>query len=342
MVSPAIVWFRRDLRLADNPALAAAGAAGAPLIALYVLDEPAMGAWGPGGASRWWLHHSLDSLSRDLASRGVELTLRRGAADLALEHVIAQTNARAVYWNRVYEPWAMRRDEEIKARLRASGLRVESFNASLLFEPATLGKAHRVFTPFWRACLNAPAPATPLPAPGRLVAAEKVAGERLEDWRLLPTKHDWAEGFRESWRVGESAARERLREFVASGAANYGGATRDALGREGVSRLSPHLHFGEISPRQIWHAITASAARHFCANSVGASSAISCCSPIPICPSVRSTGASSDSLGEMTPRPYTHGNRARPAIRSSTRRCGSYGARATCTIARAWSRPPSW
>jgi len=258
MASPAIVWFRRDLRLADNPALAAAGAAGAPLIALYVLDEPAMGAWGPGGASRWWLHHSLDSLSRDLASRGVELTLRRGAADLALEHVIAQRNARAVYWNRVYEPWAMRRDEEIKARLRASGLRVESFNASLLFEPATLGKAYRVFTPFWRACLNAPAPATPLPAPGRLVAAEKIAGERLEDWRLLPTKHDWAEGFRESWRVGESAARERLREFVASGAANYGGATRDALGREGVSRLSPHLHFGEISPRQIWLAITAS------------------------------------------------------------------------------------
>ena len=254
-LSPAIVWFRGDLRLSDNPALSAAAASGAPLIALYVLDGSAMGAWRPGGASLWRLHHSLASLARDLASRGVELVLRRGAAALALEELIARTGARAVYWNRLYEPWAACRDGEIKARLRGRDLRIESFNASLLFEPAMLGKAYRVFTPFWRACLAAPAPSAPLPAPERLIAAEPVVGERLEDWRLLPTRPDWAEGFREIWRAGESAAQERLREFAATGAADYG-AARDALGREGVSRLSSHLHFGEISPRQIWRGIT--------------------------------------------------------------------------------------
>ena len=254
--APAIVWFRRDLRLSDNPALNAAAASGAPLIALYVLDEPAMDAWRPGGASRWWLHQSLASLSRDLASRGVELVSRRGAADLALEGLIEQTGATAVYWNRLYEPWAVRRDGEIKTRLRERGLRVESFNASLLFEPATLGKTYRVFTPFWRACLKAPAPATPLPTPERLVAVANIAGERLEDWRLLPTKPDWAAGFRDIWRVGESAARERLEQFAEASAADYG-AARDAPAQEGVSRLSPHLHFGEISPRQVWHEIVA-------------------------------------------------------------------------------------
>jgi deoxyribodipyrimidine photo-lyase len=259
--APAIVWFRHDLRLFDNPALSAAAASGAPLIALYVLDEPAMGAWRHGAASRWRLHHSLASLARDLASRGVELVLRRGAADLALAGLIEQTGATAVYWNRLYEPWAVRRDGEIKTRLRERGLRVESFNASLLFEPATLDKAYRVFTPFWRACLAAPGPATPLSTPERLVAVENVASERLEDWRLLPTKPDWAAGFRDIWRVGESAARERLEGFAESSAANYG-AARDAPGQEGVSRLSPHLHFGEISPRQVWHEIVARVGEH--------------------------------------------------------------------------------
>jgi len=254
--SPAIVWFRRDLRLFDNPALGAAAASGAPLIALYVLDEPAMAAWRPGAASRWRLHHSLASLARDLAALGVCLVLRRGAADLALEGLIEQTGATALYWNRLYEPWAVRRDGEIKARLRARGLRVESFNASLLFELATLAKAYRVFTPFWRACLASPEPATPLPARERLAAAKDVAGDRLEDWRLLPTRPDWAAGFREVWRVGESAARERLQEFAGASAADYG-AARDAPGQEGVSRLSAHLHFGEIFPRQVWHEIAA-------------------------------------------------------------------------------------
>ena len=258
MAGPAIVWFRDDLRLSDNPALGAAAATGAPIIALYILDEAAMGAWRPGGASRWWLHHSLAALSRDLAGHGVRLVLRRGAADLVLEELIAEAGATAVYWNRLYEPWAARRDGEIKSRLRGAGIGVESFNASLLFEPAALGKAYRVFTPFWRACLNRPAPDEPLPAPRALIAAETYASEQLEDWRLSPKKPDWAGELRANWRAGEAAGRERLERFAAQGAADYDDA-RDALGHEGVSRLSPHLHFGEISPRQVWHAVFARA-----------------------------------------------------------------------------------
>ena len=214
---PAIVWFRDDLRLSDNPALTEAAASGAPLVALYMLDEAAMGDWRPGAASRWWLHHSLSSLAADLAARGVPLVLRRGAAEIALPALIAETGAGAVYWNRLYEPWAVRRDGEIKARLRAEGVKAESFNASLLFEPTAVrngqGEPFRVFTPFWRACLARPEPAAPLPAPARLRGAPAPASERLEDWRLLPTKPDWAGGLREAWKPGERAAQAKLAGF---------------------------------------------------------------------------------------------------------------------------------
>jgi deoxyribodipyrimidine photo-lyase len=259
---PAIVWFRDDLRLSDNPALSEAAASGAPLVAFYVLDEAAMGDWRPGGASRWWLHHSLSSLAGDLAARGVPFVLRRGAAEIALPALIAETGAAAVYWNRLYEPWAVRRDGEIKARLRAEGVKAESFNASLLFEPATVrngqGDPFRVFTPFWRACLARPAPAAPLPVPVRLRAAPAPASERLEDWRLLPTRPDWAGGLRKAWTPGERHAQARLADFAEKGAAQYGDA-RNALTEDGVSRLSPHLHFGEISPHQVWRAIATQA-----------------------------------------------------------------------------------
>jgi deoxyribodipyrimidine photo-lyase len=260
--TPAIVWFRDDLRLADNPALAAAAESGAPLVALYVLDDAAMGAWRPGGASRWWLHHSLTSVAAELAAHGVPLVLRRGAADIALFSLLNETKAAAVYWNRLYEPWAVRRDGEIKARLRAEGFEAQSFNASLLFEPSCLrtaqGEPYRVFTPFWRACLARPAPEAPLPAPARLHGAPTPHSERLEDWLLLPTKPDWAGGLREAWTPGESAAQVKLAHFAKGSAARYG-AGRDAIGEDGVSRLSPHLHFGEVSPRQVWRAVATEA-----------------------------------------------------------------------------------
>jgi len=259
---PAIVWFRDDLRLSDNPALTEAAAGGAPLLALYILDDAAMGDWRPGGASRWWLHHSLSSLAGELAACGAPLVLRRGAAESVLPALIAEMGATAVYWNRLFEPWAVRRDGEIKARLRAEGVKAESFNASLLFEPAAVrngqGEPFRVFTPFWRACLAGPQPAAPLPVPARLRGAPAPASESVEDWRLLPTKPDWAGGLRETWTPGESAAQAKLADFVAKGAAQYGEA-RNALSEDGVSRLSPHLHFGEISPREVWRAIAAQA-----------------------------------------------------------------------------------
>lgn len=260
MSAPTIVWFRNDLRLADNPTLTAAARSGAPLIALYVLDDINAGEWRMGSASRWWLHYSLEALAGDLAKLGVPLILRGGGTQFVIEELVAATGADAVYWNRLYEPWAMRRDSEIKAQLRAQGVTAESFNGSLLFEPTTLrnksGAPFRVFTPFWRACLAAEPPAPPLPAPKKLKAAPAPPGDALTDWKLLPTKPDWAGGMRAVWRPGEAAAMKRLKEFAGGDIKTYKLA-RDFMARSGVSRLSPYLHFGEVSARQCWAVINA-------------------------------------------------------------------------------------
>lgn len=258
MTAPAIVWFRNDLRLADNPALMAAAQSGAPLVALYVLDDESAGAWRMGAASRWRLHQSLGSLARDLAKHNVLLTLRRGRAEFVLEELVAETGAGALYWNRLYEPWAMTRDAAIKSSLRARGLIVESFNASLLFEPSALrnkqGDSFRVFTPFWRACLAPPPPDAPLPAPRELRPAPAPAGDTLGQWRLTPSRPDWAKGWDALWPCGEAAAQQRLADFAREGLGDYKTA-RDFPARDGVSRLSAALHFGEMSPRQIWHGV---------------------------------------------------------------------------------------
>lgn len=260
VLAQVIVWFRQDLRLSDNPALSAAAAAGRPVIPLYILDTENAGRWAPGGASRWWLHHSLEALSRSLASQGLRLVLRRGAAGPVLERLIAETGARGVHWNRCYEPWAARRDDSIEAALNAAGVAVRSFNAALLFEPweiATKGGApYRVFTPFWRACLAAEPSAPPLPVPAfaEPAAAATAGSEDLDSWGLLPTAPDWAGGLRAAWEPGEAAAQRLLRGFLETGLAGYE-AARDRPDFASTSRLSPHLHFGEIGPRQVWHAI---------------------------------------------------------------------------------------
>ncbi len=250
-MTPIIVWLRQDLRVADNPALHAAAATGRPVVPLFILDSP--GAWGPGGASIWWLEGSLRALAQDLEKRGAALVLRRGNAAEVLDGVIAATGATAVYWNRCYEPAAIARDQEIKAGLRERGMEVESFAAAVLFEPWTLktktGGPYRVFTPFHNAT-RAITPRRPLPAPRRL-SGMPIAGEDLSSWNLRPTKPDWAGGLREMWTPGETAARARLVSFLDDVAADYHRA-RDVPGVEGTSRLSPHLHFGEISPHQIW------------------------------------------------------------------------------------------
>ena len=247
-MKPVIVWFRQDLRLSDNPALRAAAAMNVPILPLFVLEEH--GDWAPGGASRWWLHHSLTALDASLQGH---LVLRRGDAAKIIKALIRETGAQTVLWNRCYEPQAIARDKTLKAGLIEQGIAVESFNGALLHEPWELktqgGKPFRVFTPFWNA-MRAREAARPLPAPPAMTL-QRVDGDRLADWKLLPKKPDWSKGF--DWTPGEQAAHEALHDFL-DDAAQYKTA-RDLPGRDGTSRLSPHLHWGEISPRQIWYAV---------------------------------------------------------------------------------------
>jgi len=254
--APSLLWFRQDLRLADNPALAAALERGAPILPLYVLDEAAAGTRAPGGAGRWWLHHSLAALERALAARGGRLLLLRGPAERLIPALARETGAGAVFWNRCYEPWRRARDGRLETALMQAGLAAESRNAALLAEPWELqtgaGQPYKVFTPFWKVLRERPVP-TPLPAPDRLEIAEGPAGDRLEDWGLLPRRPDWAGGLRETWTPGEAGAGERLRRFLDEALAGYAG-ERDRPDRESTSRLSPHLHWGEVGPRQVWQA----------------------------------------------------------------------------------------
>ena len=255
-MKPAIVWFRQDLRLSDNPALAHAAGLGCPLICLYVLDEETPGHWKWGGAARWWLHHSLTALDKNLRRfEGGRLVLRRGCADKILPTLVEETGARSVTWNRGYEPFAVARDAALKRNLAQSGIAVESFNAGLLFEPWEIatkeGKPFRVFTPFWNALNGKSEPAKPRPAPGDMRFQQGVHSDDLSSWALLPGKPDWAKDF--DWVAGESAAQRTLSSFL-NGIAGYAGA-RDIPGLESTSRLSPHLNWGEIGPRQVWHAV---------------------------------------------------------------------------------------
>jgi deoxyribodipyrimidine photo-lyase len=254
-MKPALVWFRQDLRLADNPALAFAAASGRPLICLYILDDETVGPWKWGGAARWWLHHSLASLDKDLAKRGGHLILRRGRADRILDAMLGETGAELLVWNRCYEPFAVARDTKLKKLFTRDGIAVESFNAALLFEPWEIatkeGKPYRVFTPFWNALRQKTEPGKPQIAPPAMRFASRIESNALKDWGLLPTKPDWAKGF--DWAAGETSARHALSAFLEN-ISDYAQA-RDRPGQGGTSRLSPHLNFGEIGPRQIWHAV---------------------------------------------------------------------------------------
>ena len=256
--APTLLWFRRDLRLDDNPALAAAVERGGPVIPLFVLDDDDAGDWRPGGASRWWLHHALEDLAEALSKAGSPLILRRGKAADVIDAVLQETGADAVYWNRRYEPWATERDGRIKTALKKRDIEVQSFNGSLLYEPWEIvskqGTPLKVFSPFWRAVQAKGDPAAPLAAPKTLRAPTTATGsEGLDDWSLLPTRPDWAGGLRATWTPGEAGAAERLERFLDEAVPDYK-AKRDIPGTAATSALSPHLHFGEISPRRIWHA----------------------------------------------------------------------------------------
>jgi deoxyribodipyrimidine photo-lyase len=240
----AIVWFRQDLRLHDNPALTAACAQGA-IIPVYVLDDVSPGEKRMGGASRWWLHHSLTELQKTLPG----LILRRGEAVSQLMQIATQTGATRIYANHHYEPWWREAQSQLAAEIT-----LDLYHGNQLADPADLltggGGRYKVFTPWWRNLLERMPPRKPMPVPDAITTVDGVETDRLADWNLLPTQPNWAGGFG-AWTPGEEGARAALRAFLPKLAAYD--ATRNLPSVVGISRLSPHLHFGEISPSTIWH-----------------------------------------------------------------------------------------
>jgi len=256
--TPTILWFRQDLRLADNPALAAALARGAPVLPIYIVDEAGEGLWPAGGASKWWLHHSLKELASSLEAKGSRLVLARGNAQAVLQTTIRTTGANAVFWNRRYEPARIAQDTLLKAALVEGGIEARSFNSALLFEPHTVankqGGPFQVFTPFWRHCLSLPIPEPVLlPRSPWNEPALWPSSLALDALQLLP-ETPWDRAFYEVWNPGEAAAARRLKQFLGTTVDRYE-TGRNEPAADAVSRLSPHLHFGEIGPRQIWAAV---------------------------------------------------------------------------------------
>ncbi len=260
--SVSIWWVRLDLRLADNPALRAAAARGA-VVPAFIWAPEEESPWAPGAASNWWLHQSLAALDKRLRAAGARLIVRRGGTVAQLRQLAEETGASRVFWNRRYEPACVARDLAAREALRAARTEAEPFDAALLHDPQAVlnqsGQPFQVFTPFWKRCLARPDPAAPLPAPKALAApARWPASLALADLQLEP-RIPWAEGFRAVWRPGEAGAAATLGRFLADAFDSYP-ERRDLPGAAGTSRLSPHLHFGEISPRQIWHALREMAA----------------------------------------------------------------------------------
>jgi len=266
---PIIVWFRDDLRLSDHPALHAAATAGAPVICLYVFDEVSAALRPPaarplGGAARWWLAQSLRPLQANLKAAGAALTLRRGAAAEVIIELARETDARAVFWNEVAQVPHLAVAEQVTAALAEIGVGSQGFPGDLLAPPARIrnkeNRGLRVFTPFWRRLQSLGDPPKPLPASKRLAGVTGLASDAVESWQLEPRHPDWAGGLRETWKPGEASAQARLAAFLKN-VAGYA-SERDRPDRDGTSKLSPHLRFGEISPRQIWHAARFAAAEH--------------------------------------------------------------------------------
>ncbi len=266
-----IVWFRLDLRLQDNPALTAALERGGAVIPVFIWAPSDEEPWAPGAASNWWIAQSLRRLSESLEAKGSRLVVRRGGVLETLRELIRATGASAVHWNRRYEPRVVERDGIVEQALRKDGVEVGTFNAALLFEPREIatkvGGPFKVFTPFYNACLRMPPSLKPrraprdVPAPSRWPRSENVASLGLEP------EVDWAAGLRAAWTPGENGAAGALERLLDDVVESYP-AGRDRPDIEGTSRLSPHLHFGEIGPRAVWSAVNAYAG-------VGAGNALS-------------------------------------------------------------------
>ena len=250
----AIHWFRQDLRLSDNPALTRAAQHGS-VLPVYILDDVHAGAYAMGGASRWWLHHSLKALN---AALGATLSVYRGSPQAVLQDLVARFDVEAMYWNRCYEPWRIERDTRLKAYLTSQGVAVYTCNGSLLWEPWHIkkedGTPYKVFTPFYRkGCLKADAPRVPLPKPEGVRYVRDQGQVGIDQLDLLP-KVDSAAQLGPQWRVGEAGAQQRFQAFIGEGLPSYKHG-RNLPAKPYVSRLSPYLHFGEISPNQLWYTV---------------------------------------------------------------------------------------
>lgn len=246
-----ILWFRRDLRLSDQAALIAAAGEG-PVVPVYILDDETPRHRAMGGASRWWLHHSLTSLDAALREKGSQLILRRGKADDVLAALAKDVGTKRVHCIRHYEPWWRNAERAV-----AKQLDLVCHDGNYLAPPGSVttgsGEPYKIYTPFWRALQQRMPPAAPANRPRDIPAPSHwPKSDRLEDWGLLPTKPDWATGFAD-WEPGEAGARKRVDAFVDT-AADYD-RTRNLPSIEGSSRLSPHLHFGEVSPAYVWHRV---------------------------------------------------------------------------------------
>ena len=255
MTDPVLLWLRQDLRLSDQAALVAAAAEG-PVIPVYVLDDDAPRQWTMGGASRWWLHHSLSSLDASLRARGSRLVLRRGKSADILAQLARETGATRIHALHHHEPWWRNVEKAV-----AKTLDLCLHDGGLLMPPGAVrngaGGLYRIYTPFARAVMEHMPPAPPHPVPHRIDAPTTWPdSDSLKEWDLLPTRPDWASGFKKDWTPGEDGARRNVANFLDE-AGDYPDA-RNLPAREGTSRLSPHLHFGEVSPAYVWHRVHSS------------------------------------------------------------------------------------
>lgn len=248
-----IVWHYRDLRLEDHPALTEASKKDQAIISLYIHDPEAERPWQSTGASDWWLHHSLDDLQKRYRQMGSDLILRQGSAQRVFQEILQEISVKEVYWTERFQPAIRQRDAEIKAWLESQGVSVSICEGNYLISPSALlnqsGNPYVVYTPFWKAVDKDPSFGVPLPIPP-LKRAPKIASLPLEAFQCLPTI-PWDREMREVWRPGRAGAEALLKKFFANRVSDYG-VLRDFPGEEGTSRLSPHLAFGEISPREIW------------------------------------------------------------------------------------------
>ncbi|MCC7409057.1 MAG: deoxyribodipyrimidine photo-lyase [Phycisphaeraceae bacterium] len=263
----AIIWFRKDLRLADQPAVSAALAEGGPVVGVYVWSPEEEGGWSPGAAARVWLHEALVNLDRSLRQRGTHLVLRRGGAADELLDVAKKIGAVSIFWTRRYEPWSIQQEAEVEKALSHAGLQTRSFQGNLLHEPGQVrtggGTPYRVFTPYWRAVekLDVAKPEVTDASADRSwgQAWKKAASLPIDSLELRPVVR-WDQGILERWDISERGAHAVLSRFLKDKAADYG-RQRDALAvgesggepGDGVSRLSPYLHWGQIGVRRVWH-----------------------------------------------------------------------------------------